>query len=68
MPVRIFDKRRRYVELFYRDGKMYNLNGDLMEHVNDRWIVVRNPDRFGWWRYHEHYDRNGYCDNPGRGY
>lgn len=22
----------------------------------------------GWWDTHEHYDRNGYCDNPGRGY
>jgi hypothetical protein len=19
-------------------------------------------------RFHDHYDRNGYCDNPGRGY
>lgn len=30
--------------------------------------MVRNPERNGWWRYHDHYDRNGYCDNPGRGY
>lgn len=29
---------------------------------------VENGDRQGWWRFHEHYDRNGYCDNPGRGY
>lgn len=29
---------------------------------------VVNPDRWGWWRFHNHYDRNGYCDNPGRGY
>lgn len=24
--------------------------------------------RTGWWRFHEHYDRDGYCDNPARGY
>lgn len=29
---------------------------------------VVNSDREGWWRFHQHYDRNGYCDNPGRGY
>jgi hypothetical protein len=29
---------------------------------------VINGDRSGWWRYHNHYDRDGYCDNPGRGY
>jgi len=28
----------------------------------------RNPNRSGWWRDHDHYDRKGYCDNPGRGY
>ena len=29
---------------------------------------VINGDRSGWWRYHDHYDRDGYCDNPARGY
>lgn len=29
---------------------------------------VVDASRSGWWRFHEHYDRNGYCDNPGRGY
>jgi len=29
---------------------------------------VVNASRTGWWRFNEHYDRNGYCDNPGRGY
>ncbi len=29
---------------------------------------VINGDRSGWWRFHDHYDRDGYCDNPGRGY
>ncbi len=29
---------------------------------------VLNGDRQGWWRFHDHYDRDGYCDNPARGY
>lgn len=29
---------------------------------------VVDGGRTGWWRYHQHYDRDGYCDNPGRGY
>jgi hypothetical protein len=29
---------------------------------------VKNGDRSGWWRFNEHYDRDGYCDNPARGY
>lgn len=29
---------------------------------------VINGDRVGWWRFHNHYDRDGYCDNPARGY
>lgn len=29
---------------------------------------VVNSTRIGWWRFHEHYDRDGYCDNPARGY
>lgn len=29
---------------------------------------VKNQSRSGWWRFHEHHDRDGYCDNPGRGY
>lgn len=31
-------------------------------------MKVINGDREGWWRYHDHYDRDGYCDNPARGY
>lgn len=27
-----------------------------------------DPSRSGWWAEHDHYDRDGYCDNPGRGY
>ncbi|MER9178942.1 hypothetical protein [Mesorhizobium sp. M0767] len=29
---------------------------------------VVDPRRQGWWRFHKHYDRGGYCDNPARGY
>lgn len=30
--------------------------------------MVVDSSRHGWWRFHEHYDRDGYCDNPARGY
>lgn len=29
---------------------------------------VVDASRTGWWRFHQHYDRDGYWDNPGRGY
>lgn len=51
-----------------RDGKTYNASGKLVEFVDGQWKVVLNGDRSGWWRYHDHYDRDGYCDNPARGY
>lgn len=41
-------------------GKLEWYDGVLRE--------VVDASRSGWWRFHEHYDRNGYCDNPGRGY
>lgn len=41
-------------------GKLEWFDGELRK--------VVNGDRIGWWRFHDHYDRNGYCDNPGRGY
>lgn len=31
-------------------------------------MKVLDGGRSGWWRYHQHYDRDGYCDNPARGY
>jgi hypothetical protein len=40
----------------------------LKEMYEGKLREVVNPDRQGWWRFHEHYDRDGYCDNPGRGY
>jgi hypothetical protein len=41
-------------------GKLELYDGELRP--------VINADRQGWWRFNDHYDRNGYCDNPGRGY
>jgi hypothetical protein len=51
-----------------KDGKVYNHAGLLIEEFEDQWRVVKNGDRSGWWRFNDHYDRQGYCDNPGRGY
>lgn len=51
-----------------KDGKVYNASGNLIEEFNGVWREVKNGERSGWWRFNEHYDRNGYCDNPGRGY
>ena len=51
-----------------KDGKVYDSLGNLIERFEGKWLVVKNSGRSGWWRYHEHYDRNGYCDNPARGY
>jgi hypothetical protein len=39
-----------------------------LEYYEGRLRRVVDASRSGWWRFHEHYDRNGYCDNPGRGY
>lgn len=50
------------------DGEVYNRDGKLIEVFEGNWCVVRNGERSGWWRFHDHYDRNGYCDNPARGY
>jgi len=51
-----------------REGRVYNDRGQWVELVKDKWLTVKDGSRSGWWRHHEHYDRNGYCDNPGRGY
>ena len=51
-----------------RDGKVYNSQGNLIEVYENQWCTVLNGSRSGWWRFHEHYDRDGYCDNPARGY
>lgn len=39
-----------------------------LEYFNGRLREVKDATRSGWWRFNEHYDRDGYCDNPGRGY
>lgn len=49
------------------DGKLY-LNGQWVELYEGKYLPVVNASRNGWWRFHEHSDRNGYCDNPARGY
>jgi hypothetical protein len=53
---------------YQKDGKTYDARNTLIECVDGKWLQVKDPSRSGWWRHHEHYDRNGYCDNPGRGY
>lgn len=40
-------------------GKVEMFDGKLRE--------VVDASRMGWYRFHKHYDRDGYCDNPGRG-
>lgn len=39
-----------------------------LEYFEGKLLPVLNGDRRGWWRFHDHYDRDGYCDNPARGY
>jgi len=39
-----------------------------MEYYEGRLCKVVDGSRSGWWRFNEHYDRDGYCDNPARGY
>lgn len=51
-----------------KDDKIYNSRGEWIEFVDGKWLTVKDGSRMGWWRHHEHYDRAGYCDNPGRGY
>lgn len=51
-----------------KDGKVYNIHGELIEMFEGEWRVVKNGNRLGWWRFYDHYDRDGYCDNPARGY
>ena len=45
-----------------------NENKEGYELYEGKWRKVLNGERSGWWRFHEHYDRDGYCDNPARGY
>ncbi|MER9665505.1 hypothetical protein [Mesorhizobium sp. M0203] len=48
-----------------------SLSGEIpgrIEMFEGRLQTVVDTARTGWWRFHRHYDRDGYCDNPGRGY
>ena len=40
----------------------------IREYHDGKLRDVVNEHRSGWWRFHSHYDRGGYCDNPARGY
>jgi hypothetical protein len=51
-----------------KGGRVYNSRGELIEVFEGKWRVVKDVGRVGWFRYNEHYDRGGYCDNPARGY
>lgn len=39
-----------------------------LEYFEGRLQRVVDPSRTGRWRFNRHYDRDGYCDNPARGY
>lgn len=59
------------LRLVAKDGKLYHRVGKnlfLVEMYEGKYRYVKNEDRSGWWRFNDHYDRNGYCDNPARGY
>lgn len=56
---------------YLAEGKRYighDSHRRLIELFEGRWRIVKDGGRTGWWRYNEHYDRDGYCDNPARGY
>ena len=53
---------------YEKDGRVYDSRHNLIEIFEGRWRIVKDTGRSGWWRFNEHYDRNGYCDNPARGY
>lgn len=55
-------------QFILRDGKTYTRDGTLVEIYKGQPREVVNSSRSGWWRFNEHYDRDGYCDNPARGY
>lgn len=40
----------------------------VREYYQGKMREVVDPARQGWWRFNKHYDRDGYCDNPARGY
>jgi hypothetical protein len=56
-----------------RDGQAYDPASGLRKFsdyatVGAMTFISRPQYDTGWWQKHEHYDRDGYCDNPARGY
>jgi hypothetical protein len=58
-----------------RPKRGFEFKADGTVRLKDGWEVyegepqrVVNGDRIGWWRFHDDRDRDGYCDNPARGY
>lgn len=51
-----------------KDGNVRDPAGNVYEIYEGAWRKVVNGERSGWWRFNDHYDRHGYCDNPARGY
>lgn len=41
---------------------------NILERFDGKLMRVEDSSRSGWFRFHKHYDRDGYCDNPARGY
>lgn len=55
--------------LLWKGGKMFEeKTGKLVEFFQGEWKPVLDIRRTGWYRFHEHYNRGGYCDDPARGY
>lgn len=57
-----------WVQRLLEKALLHKNNETTLEWYEGKLLPVINGDRTGWWRYHDHYDRDGYCDNPGRGY
>lgn len=60
---KFFFKRANYVA-----HRASHVEPGVREWFEGKLLPVVNSSRCGWWRFHEHYDRDGYCDNPARGY
>lgn len=54
--------------LHRRPRRAHEESPSKLEWFRGRLMEVKNPSRIGWWRFYEHYDQDGYCDNPARGY
>jgi hypothetical protein len=60
--------RKRRVEMTEKaKDEQKEIPGEL-EWYEGKLRPVVDGARSGWWRFHKHYDRDGYCDNPNRGY